>query len=79
MFLKLYSGQQALSALAGVDPETFRKWTWQFIEGLLMLEHLVVRTDCVDVLSPSSFVSQLFFLCPFADCLGESFQARQRE
>ena len=43
MFMKLYSGQQALCALAGADPETFRKWAWQFVEAISMLEHLVVR------------------------------------
>ena len=44
MFLKLYSGQMALCALAGVDPETFRKWIWEFVEALAMLEHLIVSS-----------------------------------
>ena len=43
MFMKLYSGQKALCSLAGgVDPETFRKWTWLFIDAIAMMEHLVV-------------------------------------
>lgn len=47
MFMKLYCGQKALCALAGVDPETFRKWTWAFIESISNLESLVVSAhDC---------------------------------
>ena len=43
MFMKLYSGQKAPCSLAGgVDPETFRKWTWLFIDAIAMMEHLVV-------------------------------------
>ena len=35
LFMKQYSGQKALCALAGgVDPGTFRKWVWQFIEAI---------------------------------------------
>ena len=43
MFLKLYSGQKALCALAGgVDPETFRTWVWKFVLAVAELESEVV-------------------------------------
>ena len=47
MFMKLHSGQKALCALAGAEPETFRKWTWQFLEALAMLEPYVVSASAL--------------------------------
>ena len=43
LFLKVYSNAKSLCALVGgVDPETFRKWTWLFIPAIANLEPLVV-------------------------------------
>ena len=61
MFMKLYSGQKALCALAGVDPETFRKWVWSFTEAISMLEHLVV-SSCPVVLLLLQFCAMFSFL-----------------
>lgn len=43
-FLKAYGKTRAMcSACGGIDPKTFRKWVWLFIEALSMLEPFVVR------------------------------------
>jgi hypothetical protein len=46
MFLKVYAKQRTLSALAGgVDPETFRRWCWRFIEAIASLQPYVVSAQ----------------------------------
>ena len=42
LFLKMYTMNDVLSALIGADPNTFRKWTWLFIEAMSYLEADVV-------------------------------------
>jgi len=43
MFMKVYGKERAMSVLAGgVDPQTFRKWVWLFIEAIAHLEPIVV-------------------------------------
>jgi hypothetical protein len=43
MFLKTYANQKVLCTLAGsVSDETFRKWTWNFVDGIVKLEDAVV-------------------------------------
>ena len=50
MFLKMYSTQKTLCSLAGgVNPETFRKWTWLFIRAIAALEPYVVRSLLFDL------------------------------
>ena len=34
MFLKLYSSENVLASIAGVDEKTFRKWTWHWVRIL---------------------------------------------
>ena len=44
MFLKIYGKQRQMCTLAGgVDQDTFRKWTWLFLNAIVQLEPLVVR------------------------------------
>jgi len=46
MFLKSYGKEKVMSALAGgVDPQTFRKWVWIFIEAISYLEDEVVSLE----------------------------------
>ena len=42
MLLKQYSGDRVLSAVAGVNEKTFRKWAWKIIDGISWLEGDVV-------------------------------------
>ena len=43
MFLKVYGKQRQMCTLAGgVDHDTFRKWTWLFLDAIVQLEPLVV-------------------------------------
>ena len=45
MVLKLYTGQKPLCSLAGVvDPETFCKSRWDFVEAVAQLDWLVAST-----------------------------------
>jgi hypothetical protein len=43
MFLKLYCAESVLAALAGgVHEQTFRKWTWYFVEKISDLQYSVI-------------------------------------
>ena len=54
MFLKLYTGRKTLCSLAGgVDPETFHKWTWDFVEAVAQLDCLVASASPTHVASNS--------------------------
>lgn len=45
MFLKLYTKERPMCSLAGgVDKDTFRKWTWLFIEAIADLESCLVSS-----------------------------------
>ena len=45
MLMKVYGKERTLCSLAGgVDPKTFRKWTWQFISAIADLESRVVSS-----------------------------------
>lgn len=47
MFLKIYGTEKIMCSLAGgVDKDTFRKWTWLFIEAIASLESSLVRFAC---------------------------------
>ena len=57
MFLKLYTGEKALCSLAGgVDPETFCKWTWDFVEAVTQLDCLVASASPTHVASNSYLI-----------------------
>ncbi len=67
MFMKLYVTEPDMCANAGgscgdVDPRTFRKWVWPFIEALAELQYKVVSDLCL-----MHFILVLailiFFLC----------------
>jgi hypothetical protein len=45
LMMKLYDSEVVHSAIAGVDPKTFRKWSWEFIEALSNLDAKVVSTN----------------------------------
>ena len=54
MFLKLYTGQKTLCLLAGgVDPETFHKWKWDFVEAVAQLDCLMASASPMHVASIS--------------------------
>ena len=43
MFMKVYGKDRTMCSLAsGIDPKTFRKWTWDFIDAIANLESIVV-------------------------------------
>ncbi|CAB9515430.1 unknown protein [Seminavis robusta] len=44
MFLKIYARNTVLSSLAGgVDPDTYMKWVWLFLDGIVYLEcHVII-------------------------------------
>ena len=42
MPLKQYSGNRVLSAVAGVNEKTFRKWAWNIVDEISWLEGNVV-------------------------------------
>ena len=57
MFLKLYTGQKTLYSLAGgVDPETFCKWTWGFVEAVVQLDCLVASMSPMHIASNSCLI-----------------------
>lgn len=52
MFMKLYSTEPDMCANAGgscgaIDPKTFRKWVWPFIDALAELQYKVVSIFCL--------------------------------
>ncbi|GAX24473.1 hypothetical protein FisN_2Hu038 [Fistulifera solaris] len=43
MFLKVYGTEKVMCALAGgVDKDTFRKWSWQFVEAISSLQSFLI-------------------------------------
>ena len=43
MFMKLYCSESVLAALAGgVHEQTFRKWSWYFVEEIANLQYKVI-------------------------------------
>ena len=43
MFMKVYAKEGTMCSLAGgIDPKTFRKWTWDIIDAIANLESDVV-------------------------------------
>lgn len=51
-FMNVYPKQDGGSATAGVsggaiDPKTWRKYFWPFVEAIAYLEQFVVREDCI--------------------------------
>ena len=43
MFLKIYGKEKTMcSLLGGIDPKTFRKWVWIFMDAICELESEVV-------------------------------------
>ena len=42
MFLKLYCSESVHATISGVDHQTFRKWSWLFVDEIARLEAEVV-------------------------------------
>ena len=42
MFLKIYAGFKDLASRAGVDEQTFKKWSWLFVLAIANLESIMV-------------------------------------
>lgn len=60
MFMKTYGKEKDLCGSAGgesgaVDPKTFRKWTWPFIQALGLLEFEVVSSIVLSLLKIISY------------------------
>ena len=46
MFMRVYASESVLCALAGgIDKNTFKKWTWPFIEAIEMLQLDIVSSQ----------------------------------
>ena len=44
LFLKMYGTVDTMSRICKVDPVTYRKWTWLFLERIADLHHTVVSS-----------------------------------
>ena len=67
MFMKLYGTEPEMCANAGgscgaIDPKTFRKWVWPFIEALAELQYKVVSIFCLHC-TLFLFILLIFSLC----------------
>lgn len=50
MFLKIYGTEKVMCSRAGgVDKDTFRKWTWLFVDAIASLESSLVRMLLTDL------------------------------
>jgi hypothetical protein len=52
MLMKIYATEAVLSVSAGCDKNTFRKWTWTFIEEMSNLSKSVVSASMDILLQP---------------------------
>jgi hypothetical protein len=65
LMMKVYDSEDVHCSIAGgVDPTTFRKWSWLFVEALSSLDAKVVRTSdvAIDTQQRTMMFSPIFFL-----------------